>query len=168
MAAQSPMISIPKKTTEEVDWTTPIRAQIGQSYGENPDSYASECASLQRCRQDAVKGAGSDVTGECCFDRTSNVVRSPDDVTITTTSTIPIPRSTRLVVQVLWSTRVARTALCRDTSHVSMARRIHEQTHDSDVSGVRKGVHHLSDRSHTLGHCGVSEQVRSRGVEASV
>ncbi|KAF8892886.1 BRO1-like domain-containing protein [Infundibulicybe gibba] len=60
--AQSPMISIPKKTTDDVDWTTPIRTLISQSYGENPDNYAAECASLQRCRQDAVRGAGSDMT----------------------------------------------------------------------------------------------------------
>ncbi|KAF8065043.1 BRO1-domain-containing protein [Lyophyllum atratum] len=60
--AQSPMISIPKKVTDEVDWTTPIRTLIAQSYGENPDNYAAECAALQRCRQDAVRGAGSDLT----------------------------------------------------------------------------------------------------------
>ena len=63
MAHQSPMISIPKKSTDEVDWTTPIRNLIAQSYGENPDNYAAECSTLQRCRQDAVKGAGSDFTG---------------------------------------------------------------------------------------------------------
>ncbi|EGO01168.1 hypothetical protein SERLA73DRAFT_105749 [Serpula lacrymans var. lacrymans S7.3] len=62
MAQQSPMISIPKKTTEEVDWTTPVRNLIAKSYGESPDNYAQECQSLQRCRQDAVKGAGSDMT----------------------------------------------------------------------------------------------------------
>ncbi|TFY59565.1 hypothetical protein EVJ58_g5699 [Rhodofomes roseus] len=56
------MISIPKKSTEEVDWTTPIRSAISHSYGEDPDNYATECANLQRCRQDAVKGAGSDMT----------------------------------------------------------------------------------------------------------
>ncbi|KAG6918875.1 hypothetical protein DXG01_010939 [Tephrocybe rancida] len=56
------MISVPKKTTEEVDWTTPIRNLIAQSYGESPDNYAAECAQLQRCRQDAVRGAGSDIT----------------------------------------------------------------------------------------------------------
>lgn len=63
MASQSPLISIPRKGTDEVDWTSPIRSAISQSYGEDPDNYASECASLQRCRQDAVKGAGSDMTG---------------------------------------------------------------------------------------------------------
>ncbi|KIM60503.1 hypothetical protein SCLCIDRAFT_16323 [Scleroderma citrinum Foug A] len=63
MSHQSPMISIPKKTTDEVDWTTPIRHLIAKSYGENPDSYIQECQALQRCRQDAVKGAGSDTTG---------------------------------------------------------------------------------------------------------
>lgn len=57
------MISIPKKTTEEVDWTTPIRTLIAQSYGESPDNYTSECQALMRCRQDAVRGAGSDITG---------------------------------------------------------------------------------------------------------
>ncbi|KAG8923814.1 bck1-like resistance to osmotic shock, partial [Tulasnella sp. 408] len=60
--AQSPTISIPKKKTDDVDWTGPIRTVIAQSYGESPDNYASECAALQRCRQDAVKGAGSDIT----------------------------------------------------------------------------------------------------------
>ncbi|KAG6337019.1 hypothetical protein ID866_2079 [Astraeus odoratus] len=63
MSHQTPMISIPKKTTEEVDWTTPIRHLIAKSYGESPDSYIQECQALQRCRQDAVKGAGSDTTG---------------------------------------------------------------------------------------------------------
>ena len=66
MAHQSPMISIPKKSTDEVDWSTPIRNLIAQSYGENPENYATECASLQRCRQDAVRGAGSDFTGGQC------------------------------------------------------------------------------------------------------
>ncbi|TFK85853.1 BRO1-domain-containing protein [Polyporus arcularius HHB13444] len=63
-AHNSPMISIPKKTTEEVDWTGPIRNAIAHSYGEDPDNYATECANLQRCRQDAVKGAGSDMTAK--------------------------------------------------------------------------------------------------------
>ncbi|KAI0088362.1 BRO1-like domain-containing protein [Irpex rosettiformis] len=61
-AHQSPMISIPKKGTDEVDWTGPLRSAISHSYGEDPDSYAQECANLNRCRQDAVKGAGSDIT----------------------------------------------------------------------------------------------------------
>ncbi|KAF8314043.1 BRO1-domain-containing protein, partial [Clavulina sp. PMI_390] len=55
-------IAIPRKKTDEVDWTSPIRSIISHSYGESPDSYAAECAALQRCRQDAVKGAGSDMT----------------------------------------------------------------------------------------------------------
>ncbi|CAE6369525.1 unnamed protein product [Rhizoctonia solani] len=58
----SPCISIPRKKTDEVDWATPIRSLIQQSYGESPDNYATECAALQRCRQDAVRGAGSDIT----------------------------------------------------------------------------------------------------------
>ncbi|KAH7337522.1 BRO1-like domain-containing protein [Rhizoctonia solani] len=58
----SPCISIPKKKTDEVDWASPIRSLIQQSYGESPDNYSTECAALQRCRQDAVRGAGSDIT----------------------------------------------------------------------------------------------------------
>ncbi|KAH7106805.1 BRO1-domain-containing protein [Auriculariales sp. MPI-PUGE-AT-0066] len=61
--AQSPTIAVPRKSTEEVDWTGPVRQLISQSYGENPDNYAAECQALQRCRQDAVRGAGSDTTG---------------------------------------------------------------------------------------------------------
>lgn len=63
MAFQSPLISIPKKTTTDVDWTNPIRSIIAQSFGEDPKNYTEECAVLQRCRQDAVRGAGSDNTG---------------------------------------------------------------------------------------------------------
>jgi hypothetical protein len=62
MSFQSPLISIPKKTTEDVDWSAPLRSIIAQSYGEDPSRYAEECSVLHRCRQDAVKGAGSDQT----------------------------------------------------------------------------------------------------------
>ncbi|WVQ95192.1 hypothetical protein IAU59_002286 [Kwoniella sp. CBS 9459] len=62
MAFQSPLISIPKKSTQDVDWTNPIRTIIAQSYGEDPSIYTEECSVLQRCRQDAVRGAGSDQT----------------------------------------------------------------------------------------------------------
>jgi len=57
------MIAIPKKTTEDVNWTGPIQNLIAKSFGENPSDYAQECEALLRCRQDAVKGAGSDTTG---------------------------------------------------------------------------------------------------------
>jgi hypothetical protein len=91
MSHQSPTIAIPKKQTGDVDCTfllsrragchpasigltptfpfrligpAPLRQIIATNYGENPDNYADECASLQRSRQDAVRGAGSDLTGE--------------------------------------------------------------------------------------------------------
>ncbi|KZO99027.1 BRO1-domain-containing protein [Calocera viscosa TUFC12733] len=59
---QNPTIAIPLKKTDEVDWTTPLRQAISHSYGDNPDNYANEIGQLQRCRQDAVRGAGSDQT----------------------------------------------------------------------------------------------------------
>ncbi|WVW85372.1 hypothetical protein I302_107410 [Kwoniella bestiolae CBS 10118] len=62
MAFQSPLIAIPRKTTQDVDWSNPIRSIIAHSYGEDPKNYAEECSVLQRCRQDAVRGAGSDQT----------------------------------------------------------------------------------------------------------
>ncbi|WRT68646.1 uncharacterized protein IL334_005625 [Kwoniella shivajii] len=62
MAFQSPLISIPRKTTQDVDWAGPIRSIIAHSYGEDPNTYGEECSVLQRCRQDAVRGAGSDQT----------------------------------------------------------------------------------------------------------
>lgn len=70
---QSPLISIPKKTTEDVDWTTPIRQMIAGSFGEAPDQYAEECAVLQRCRQDAVRGAGSDQTGKLMIEKSRSL-----------------------------------------------------------------------------------------------
>ncbi|ODO11054.1 hypothetical protein I350_01656 [Cryptococcus amylolentus CBS 6273] len=63
MAFQSPLIAIPRKTTQDVDWTGPIRHVIAASYGEDPNAYQEECSVLQRVRQDAVRGAGSDFTG---------------------------------------------------------------------------------------------------------
>lgn len=98
MAHQSPMISIPKKSTEEVDWTGPIRSLIAQSYGESPDNYAAECASLQRTRQDAVRGAGSDFTGNISLPYASGIELNR-------------PHSSRPVVQILRAARIARTAV---------------------------------------------------------
>jgi len=64
MAHQSPLISIPRKATTDIDWTGPLRTIISQSYGEDPNAYTEECSVLTRCRQDAVRGAGSDQTGK--------------------------------------------------------------------------------------------------------
>ncbi|WOO83221.1 Vacuolar protein-sorting protein BRO1 [Vanrija pseudolonga] len=62
MAHQSPLIAIPRKSTTDTDWAGPIRSTIAHSYGESPDNYADEIGVLSRCRQDAVRGAGSDTT----------------------------------------------------------------------------------------------------------
>ncbi|PWY71610.1 vacuolar protein-sorting protein bro1 [Aspergillus heteromorphus CBS 117.55] len=57
--AESPMISCPLKQTNEIDWIRPLKDFIRQSYGEDPDRYSSECATLNRLRQD-MRGAGKD------------------------------------------------------------------------------------------------------------
>lgn len=60
-ASQSPLISIPQKTTTEADLATPVRSLISASYGEDPKKWIDQTNGLNRARQDAVRGAG---TGE--------------------------------------------------------------------------------------------------------
>lgn len=62
MSHQHPLIALPRKTTTETDFATPLRHAIAHTYGERPDTYAQELALLARCRADAVAGAGSDTT----------------------------------------------------------------------------------------------------------
>ncbi|KAL2753458.1 hypothetical protein ACRALDRAFT_1051974 [Sodiomyces alcalophilus JCM 7366] len=59
--AQSPMISVPLKATNEIDWVMPLKNYIRNTYGDDPERYAEECATLNRLRQD-VRGAGKDST----------------------------------------------------------------------------------------------------------
>ncbi|KAF5523069.1 Vacuolar protein-sorting protein BRO1 [Colletotrichum aenigma] len=58
---QSPMISSPLKATNEIDWVSPLKDYIRNIYGDDPERYAEECATLNRLRQD-VRGAGKDST----------------------------------------------------------------------------------------------------------
>ncbi|KAI0132055.1 BRO1-like domain-containing protein [Xylariales sp. AK1849] len=58
---QTPMISVPLKATNEIDWVTPLKAYIRDTYGDDPERYAEECATLNRLRQD-MRGAGKDST----------------------------------------------------------------------------------------------------------
>lgn len=59
MATQIPMISVPLKQTNEIDWIQPLKGYIRQTYGDDPERYAEECATLNRLRQD-MRGAGKD------------------------------------------------------------------------------------------------------------
>ncbi|KAH6687990.1 vacuolar protein-sorting protein BRO1 [Plectosphaerella plurivora] len=59
--SQSPMISVPLKSTNEIDWVTPLKKYIRDTYGDDPERYAEECATLNRLRQD-MRGAGKDST----------------------------------------------------------------------------------------------------------
>ncbi|GAB1319049.1 bck1-like resistance to osmotic shock [Madurella fahalii] len=58
---QAPMISVPLKATNEIDWVTPLKSYIQNTYGDDPERYAEECATLNRLRQD-MRGAGKDST----------------------------------------------------------------------------------------------------------
>ncbi|KAK1755951.1 vacuolar protein-sorting protein bro-1 [Echria macrotheca] len=59
--AQAPMISVPLKATNEIDWVAPLKSYIQNTYGDDPERYAEECATLNRLRQD-MRGAGKDST----------------------------------------------------------------------------------------------------------
>ena len=56
---QAPMISSPLKQTNEIDWIQPLKGYIRQTYGDDPERYSEECATLNRLRQD-MRGAGAD------------------------------------------------------------------------------------------------------------
>lgn len=58
---QTPMISTPLKATNEIDWITPLKSYIQNTYGDDPERYAEECATLNRLRQD-MRGASRDST----------------------------------------------------------------------------------------------------------
>ncbi|KAF9917643.1 bck1-like resistance to osmotic shock [Lobosporangium transversale] len=60
--SQSPMIAVPLKRTDEVDWVTPLKRYIALSYQDDPEKYAEECGTIHRLRQD-MRGAGNDITG---------------------------------------------------------------------------------------------------------
>ncbi|KAI1079191.1 vacuolar protein-sorting protein BRO1 [Whalleya microplaca] len=58
---QTPMISVPLKATNEIDWVTPLKTYIRDTFGDDPERYAEECATLNRLRQD-MRGAGKEST----------------------------------------------------------------------------------------------------------
>ncbi|GAB7339917.1 hypothetical protein MBLNU457_6442t2 [Dothideomycetes sp. NU457] len=53
------MLSCPLKQTTEIDWIQPLKSYIRSAYGDDPERYNEECATLNRLRQD-MRGAGSD------------------------------------------------------------------------------------------------------------
>ncbi|KAF2732972.1 BRO1-domain-containing protein [Polyplosphaeria fusca] len=55
----SPMVSTPLKQTNEIDWIAPLKGYIRATYGDDPERYSEECATLNRLRQD-MRGAGRD------------------------------------------------------------------------------------------------------------
>ncbi|KAK5467140.1 bck1-like resistance to osmotic shock [Exophiala xenobiotica] len=56
---QAPMLSCPLKQTQEIDWIAPLKNYIRTSYGDDPEKYSEETATLNRLRQD-MRGAGND------------------------------------------------------------------------------------------------------------
>ena len=49
---QSPMIAVPFKQTTQIDWIQPLQSYIRKVYSDNSESYADECNTLNRLRQD--------------------------------------------------------------------------------------------------------------------
>ncbi|KAJ9050398.1 bck1-like resistance to osmotic shock [Entomophthora muscae] len=59
---QSPFVRISCKKTEEIDWISPLKAYIAQTYQDEPEKYSDELVTFNRLRQD-MRGAGLDLTG---------------------------------------------------------------------------------------------------------
>lgn len=57
--SQAPMISVPLKATNEIDWVSPLKSHIRSAYGDDPERYVEECSTLNRMRQD-MRGAGKE------------------------------------------------------------------------------------------------------------
>ncbi|KAG0655627.1 bck1-like resistance to osmotic shock [Rhodotorula mucilaginosa] len=63
MSLPSPLIFVPKKVTQDVDFAPALKSVIAKTYSESPDAYNEELGALNRARQDALRGsAGSDTT----------------------------------------------------------------------------------------------------------
>ncbi|ORX45827.1 BRO1-domain-containing protein, partial [Anaeromyces robustus] len=58
---QAPMLSVPLKVTDDVDFTVAFKKYILEHYQEDPDNYSNEIAILNRLRQD-IRGVGKDMT----------------------------------------------------------------------------------------------------------
>jgi len=58
----SPMISLPLKKTEEVNFAGPLKDHILQTYQTDPETFSNEIKTLHRYRQD-VRGVGRDSNG---------------------------------------------------------------------------------------------------------
>ena len=59
----SPLIFVPKKQTTDIDFSPYVRPVISKVYSESPSAFTEQIGSLNRSRQDALRGiAGSDST----------------------------------------------------------------------------------------------------------
>lgn len=62
MSLPSPMLHVPAKKTDDVDFINPFKRYIAEVYQDDPDKYAQEIDTLHKYRQDC-RGAGKDLTG---------------------------------------------------------------------------------------------------------
>ena len=60
--SQIPLIQIPLKLTDEVDFKDPFSQYIESQYSEDPSKYQTEISLLSKLRQD-IAGAGTDLPG---------------------------------------------------------------------------------------------------------
>jgi hypothetical protein len=62
MSFPSPLLHIPTRTTDEVDYSEPFSDYIKVAFEQDSSKFKHEIATLNRLRQD-VRGAGKDLTG---------------------------------------------------------------------------------------------------------
>ena len=136
---QMPMISVPLKATNEIDWITPLKSYIQNTYGDDPERYAEECATLNRLRQD-MRGAGKDSTaGRDLLYRYYGQLELLD-------LRFPVDEQ-HIKISFTWcvveSAALAPPAQDLTLSSVCQVRRIHAQSHIPILAGVREGFDNL-------------------------
>lgn len=62
MSIQNPLLHVPTKKTDDVDFGPSFRSYIRAAYEQDADDYSQQIALLNRMRSDA-RGAGKDISG---------------------------------------------------------------------------------------------------------
>lgn len=149
---QAPMISSPLKQTNEIDWIAPLKAYIRQTYGDDPEKYAEECATLNRLRQD-MRGAGKDsAAGRDLLYRYYGQLELLD-------LRFPVDEN-HIKVSFTWYAMPVDFSDLRLTSSGPQVRRFHAQTHLAVLSRIRESFDHLQHFGCALVPCGASEPLR--------
>ena len=132
------MISVPLKGTNEIDWVTPLKSYIQNTYGDDPERYAEECATLNRLRQD-MRGAGKESTaGRDLLYRYYGQLELLD-------LRFPVDEQ-HIKISFTWHVLFRSQPVCpavRLTSPFIQVRCLHPQSYLPVLACLRKGIHNI-------------------------